>query len=149
MIGYVFLTLGSLGTAAVGYTVAPAGRGLHRYVVPRSVLRAEAAQEAATAEELAGKLCGLASEYEGVAAERDVLLALLGRAERLIADKEEQLLAFDALCAENTQLRADLDNARAMRQLLSGPSPADEASALPDDLQDFADMTVGAWRATA
>jgi hypothetical protein len=149
VIGYLFLSAGAIGSAVAVYSAAPAGHGVHRYVAPRQMLRAEAARHEAEADGLACKLHGLTSELDGVMAERDEAIALLGKAERLVTDLEEQLVAFDALCAENTQLRADRDNARAMRQLLPGPSPADDASSLPDELQEFADETAVAWRASA
>ncbi|MHC3474643.1 hypothetical protein ACYF6T_38940 [Streptomyces sp. 7R007] len=149
MIGYVLLTLGTTGTAGVLYAVAPAGRGAHRYVVPRSVLRAQAARKDAQIEELACKMIGLAAELDG--AYDELRSALTGKeaAEQRVTELEEQLKAFDQLCADNMQLRADLANATAMRQLLPGPSPADDASALPDHVQEFADVTATAWRAEA
>jgi hypothetical protein len=149
VIAYVFLAVGALGTAGVAYSVAPAGRGVHRLVVPRAVLRAEAARCDAQAEDLACKLVGLAAELDGVREELGNALADKEKAERQIAELQEQLAAFDATCAENTRLRQDLANARAMRSLHTGPSPADDASALPDELQEFADETPTAWRASA
>lgn len=149
MIAYVFLALGTAGTAGMIYAVVPAGRGLHRYVVPRSVLRAEAARHEATAAELACKLVGLASEHDAVAAQRDELSAALEKAGLRIGDLEDQLRAFDSTCAENSRLRADLANATAVRSRLPGPSPADDAGALPDELQEFVSETATAWRARA
>jgi len=146
VIVYLFLLAGAAGTEAAAY-YALRGRGVHRYVAPRPMLRLEAANSTAVADELACKLIGLASEYDAVAAERDALKAALEKAGLRIADQEEQLRAFDLLCAENTQLRADLANARAMRQLTAGPRPADDASALPDDVQEFVDQTATTWRA--
>ncbi|MGW6911485.1 hypothetical protein [Streptomyces sp. NPDC054940] len=147
MIAYAFLALGAAGTAGVLYAVAPAGRGLHRYVVPRSVLRAEAAQAEANADELAAHLVSVCTEREELAAERDEALGLLGRAELLVADLEGQLKAFDSTCAENSRLRSELANATAIRPLSSGHSPADDASALPDELQEFVSQTAATWRA--
>lgn len=149
MIAYVFLALGTAGTAGLIYAVAPAGRGLHRYVVPRSMLRAEAARHQAAAEELACKLIGLASEHNSVTVHRDDLTAALEQARLRIADLEDQLRAFDSTCSENSRLRAELANATAVRSRLPGPSPADAASALPDELQEFVSETASAWRARA
>ncbi|MCI3277476.1 hypothetical protein [Streptomyces cylindrosporus] len=149
MIGYVFLAIGSAGTAAVAYCVAPTGRGLHRYVVPRSQLRAQIVFCDNENDELVCKLIGLAAEVDGAYEELREALTGKEKAEQQVADLEEQLKAFDALCAENTELRARLANATAVRQMLPGPSPADDASALPDELQDFVDQTASAWRATA
>lgn len=149
MMTYAFLTVGTLGTAACMYAVAPAGPGAHRLVMTRRQLRADCARRQAEAEELSCKLVGLASEHDAVTAERDEAREQLGNAEQLVADLEEQLRTFDATCAENTQLRADLANARAMRQLTAAPSPAPDASALPDDVQEFVDQTATAWRKSA
>ncbi|WP_128803678.1 MULTISPECIES: hypothetical protein [unclassified Streptomyces] len=149
MIAYLLLSLGTAGTAAVLYQVAPAARGAHRYVVPHSVLRAEAARKDAQADELACKLVGLCAELDGAYEELHTALTGKESAEQRIKELEQQLKAFDAICAENTQLRSDLANARAVRQLWPGPSPADDASSLPDELQQFADQTATAWRARA
>ncbi|MFJ2004743.1 hypothetical protein [Streptomyces chartreusis] len=149
MIAYLFLGLGAAGAAGVIYYLAPAGRGLHRYVVPRSVLRAEAVTSTAAADELACKLVGLASEHDAVCGQRDDLVAALEKAGIRIADLEDQLRAFDMTCAENSRLRSELANATAMRSALPGLSPADDASALPDALQEFADQTTTAWRTRA
>lgn len=146
MIAALFLTLGTAGTAGVLYAVAPAGRGLHRYVVPRAQLRAEAAKSSEAADELACKLVGLTSELEGAYAELRAALTDKEKAEQVAAGLEEQLRGFDALCEENSELRASLANATAIRPL----RPADDSvSALPDAAQEFADLTSTAWRARA
>lgn len=149
MIAYAFLAGGVAGAGALVYFVAPAGRGLHRHVVPRAKLRADIARLEAEAESLACNIVGLLLSRHEARRERDDALEALTVASVRIDDLEKQLTAFDALCAENTQLRAELDNARAMRQLLPGPSPADDASALPDEAQEFANETATAWRASA
>ncbi|WP_406168965.1 hypothetical protein [Streptomyces sp. NBC_00996] len=149
MIGYVFLSVGALGTAVVAYHLAPAGRGAHRYVVPRAVLRAEAARSTAAADELACKLIGLASELDATTVERNDFKAALEKADLRIAELEEQVCDRDQLREANTALKAALNNAHAIRPLVPGPSPADDASALPDEMQEFANQTATAWRASA
>lgn len=149
MIGYLLLALGATGTVGVLYYVAPAARGAHRYVVSRATLRAEAARSEAQAEERACKLVGLTSELDGAYVElRD---ALIGKeaAEERVADLEQQVKAFDAVCADNVELSSALANATAVRQLYPGPSPADDASALPDELQEFVNESATAWRTRA
>jgi predicted nucleic acid-binding Zn-ribbon protein len=149
MIGYLFLALGTAGTAAVLYYVAPAARGTHRYVVPRATLRTGIARLEGERDTQDGKLLGITAELNGTYDElRD---ALIGKesAEQRVTDLEDQLKDYDAVRAENTRLTSALANATAMRQLLPGPSPADDASALPDELQQFADQTSAAWRARA
>jgi hypothetical protein len=146
MIAALFLTLGSVGSAAAVYFAVPAGRGLHRYVVPRSQLRAEAAKSSEVADELTCKLVGLTSELEGAYEELRAVLADKEKAEVRAKGLEEQLTGFDALCTENSELRASLANATKIRPL----RPADDSvSALPDDEQEFADHTATAWRARA
>ncbi|MFE6362925.1 hypothetical protein ACFVP3_23365 [Streptomyces sp. NPDC057806] len=145
MIGYLFLSAGTCGFIAVGYFVIPAGRGLHRYVVPRAQLRAEAAKSTEHAEELACKLVALASELDAVTAQRDELTSALEKASLRIADLEEQLHDADQLRGENTALKAALDNARAIRPL----QPVHDVSALDDSAQEFTDLTATAWRARA
>ncbi|WP_155054537.1 hypothetical protein [Streptomyces blattellae] len=134
MIAYVFLALGAAGTAGVLYAVAPAGRGVHRYVVPRSQLRAEAARSTAVAEELACKLRGLASELDGVYEEldcardeRDNALADKEKAEDLAAELREQLREADGLREANRALKAQLANARRVT-----PLPPHGATLPPD-----------------
>lgn len=92
------------------------------------------------------ELSGLLEQRTG---ELDTLKEQLAKAGQQIVERDQQLAAFDATCAENTRLRAELDNARAMRQLHPGPSPADDASALPDAVQEFVDATATAWRVRA
>ncbi|MFJ9114435.1 hypothetical protein ACIRJO_02680 [Streptomyces sp. NPDC102394] len=149
MIGYLFLALGGVGTVGVLYYLAPASHGAHRYVVPRATLRADVARKDAQIEDLDSKLVGVCAELEGAYAELRDALVDKEKAEQQVAGLEEQLTSFDALCQENTQLRAALANATAVRQLYPGPSPADTASALPDELQQFATQTATAWRARA
>jgi uncharacterized coiled-coil DUF342 family protein len=145
VIAYVCLALGTAGTVVVLYAVAPAGRGLHRYVVPRSTLRAEAARSAAEAEELACKLVALAGELDAVGGERDDLKASLAEAGQRIAEFEEQLRDAAELRETNTALTSELANIRAIRPL----SADDGVSARPDDAQEFTDHTATAWRVRA
>lgn len=149
MIGYLLLALGGTGTAAAFYYAAPAARGTHRYVVPRPVLRATITGLEEQLADRDTKLVGINAELNGAYDElRD---ALIGKesAEKQAAELEQELTAFDAVCADNTRLRAELANATAVRQLYPGPSPADDASAMPDELQQFANQTSTAWRARA
>lgn len=117
MIGYVFFALGTGGLSAVVYAVAPAGRGLHRYVVPRSQLRAEAARHSAEAEQLACKLVALAAELDGAAVENSNLTADLAKAGLRITDLQEQVRDRDHLREANTALMSELANLRAIRPL--------------------------------
>jgi hypothetical protein len=117
VIAYVFLSAGVVGTAAVTIAVAPAGRGLHRHVVPRAALRAEAARHEAAAEDLGCKLVGLASEYDAVTADRNDKAAALEKASVRIAELEEQLRELTQLREANRALEAQLANARAVRPL--------------------------------
>ncbi|WP_432169115.1 hypothetical protein [Streptomyces sp. 1222.5] len=146
MIAYLFLGVGGLGTGAVviavryGYGPVEAtrkaieGSGVRR--ITRGQLRHELRQ---ARHQLAG-----AGEYiAGLERDRGQLSALLETAEDRHREQTE------GLRSEITELRAALDNARAMRQLHPGPSPADDASALPDHVQEFADQTALAWRASA
>ncbi|MFJ4551037.1 hypothetical protein ACIP4X_17725 [Streptomyces sp. NPDC088817] len=150
MIAYAFLTISVAGVGAVAYYVAPAGRGAHRYVVPRSMLRAEAARHAAAAEEATCKLVGLAVEFDAVSVERDDLEAALDKAGRRIDELEEQVRDRDQLREANTALQAALANARKVSQLPPhGDTQPPSASALPDHAQEFVNATPTAWRASA
>ncbi|HEY6116156.1 MAG TPA: hypothetical protein VI172_09380, partial [Candidatus Dormibacteraeota bacterium] len=111
---YLFLAVGTSGTSAALYFVAPAGRGLHRYVVPRSKLRAELARAEAEAEELACKLAAVTSELDAVTADRTALRATLGKAEQLVKDAEDEA---EQLRETNRSLKATLSNATAIRPL--------------------------------
>ncbi|WP_416976662.1 hypothetical protein [Streptomyces sp. T028] len=115
MIEVVFLALGCGGTAAVAYAVAPAGRGLHRYVVPRSRLRAEAVRLSAEVEDLTSRLVAVGAELEAVTGQRDEGRRLLGKAEQLVTDAEAETRE---LRTANQQLRALLANANAVRPLV-------------------------------
>lgn len=115
MIETAFLALGCCGTAVAAYAVVPAGRGLHRYVVPRSRLRADLARADAEAEELTSKLVGLAAELDAVTRERNEGWALLGKAEQLIADTEADA---QQLREANQALKARLANLNAIRPLV-------------------------------
>ncbi|MFJ2719425.1 hypothetical protein [Streptomyces sp. NPDC087437] len=150
MIAYVFLSVGVAGVGAVAYYMAPAGRGVHRYVVPRSVLRAEAARHAAAAEEATSKLVGLAVEFDAVSVERDDLKADLDKAGQRIEELEDQVRDRDQLRETNTALEAALANSRKVSQLPPhGDTPPPSASALPDHAQEFVNDTTTAWRARA
>jgi hypothetical protein len=148
VIAYVLLSAGVAGTATCAYFAAPAARGTHRYLVPRSVLRAENVRLDGENEELAHTVVRLTGEVTVARKELDETAEHLVAARTRILDLEEQLGPFDRLCADNTRLRAELANARAVRSLYPGPSPADDASALPDGVQEFVDDTATAWRAT-
>ncbi|MEU9208490.1 hypothetical protein AB0D27_11185 [Streptomyces sp. NPDC048415] len=149
MIGFVYLSFGIAGTAACAYYVAPAARGLHRHVLPKSSLRADAARLDAENASLACDIGHLLIQVQAARRERDDNAKALRQALERIGDLEQQLANHDETQAENLQLSADLANARAMRQKLTGPSPADDASALPDYAQEFANQTASAWRASA
>ncbi|GHA01036.1 hypothetical protein ACFOOM_12445 [Streptomyces echinoruber] len=149
MIAYVFLSVGVVGAGAAVYFAAPAGRGAHRLVQPRSALRKDIARLEAEADRLACQLMSALAGRQEALRERDDALKALAEASRQIADLQKQLGAFDQLCAENTELRAELANATAMRQLRRDSSPAGDASALPDAAQEFTDTTATAWRASA
>lgn len=131
MIAYVFLAVGCGATAACVYAVGPAGRGAHRYVVPRKQLRAEAVRADAEAEDLACRLRALGAELDGVydeldAArdERDNARAAVEKAALRIADLEETAREADRLRETNQALRARLANLTAIRPLLPATLPA-------------------------
>lgn len=149
MIGEILLGVGATGASVCLYFVAPAGRGIHRYVVPRAMLRAKIGQLEREADAMVCAVKRSLTDVQAARVERDEAWTALNKAEGLVADLEKQLGPFDELCAENTRLRAELDNARAMRQLSAGPLPPDDASSLPDDVQEFVDATSTAWRASA
>ncbi|WP_329214936.1 hypothetical protein OG352_05570 [Streptomyces sp. NBC_01485] len=134
MIAYLSLAVGASGTVAAVYFVAPAGRGLHRYVAPRSKLRADLARADAEAEELTCKLTAVTSELDAVTADRNGLRANLGKAERLVLDAEVEA---GQLRETNTSLRAALSNATAIRPLMAvkaltpPPTPVPSSVAVP------------------
>nr|WP_162934288.1 hypothetical protein [Streptomyces scabiei] len=130
MIGYVFLTVGVLATAVVIYAVAPAGRGLHRFVVPRSRLRRElrlTLLELAGAEEhiagLESALSAGTSSWEWMAGQLTAAEEALEKAQRQHAELEEQLREVDQLRVTNTALQAQLANANAIRPLTVAAAP--------------------------
>ncbi|MFF9097609.1 hypothetical protein ACF1AX_31365 [Streptomyces sp. NPDC014802] len=138
MIEYVFLGIGTAGTAAVAYAVAPAGSGLHRYVVPRKQLRAEVARAEGTVEELTCKLVALAAELDAVTAQRTDLKAALEKAGQRIASLEEQVRDRHQLRDRVTALEARLANATAVRPLPVKPSPPAAAVPVPLNEAPFA-----------
>ncbi|MET9081397.1 hypothetical protein ABZX77_05750 [Streptomyces sp. NPDC004237] len=166
MIAYAFLSVGGIGAALIvvavryGYGPAEAARKAIEGTGARRITARQLRHELRLAEhQLAGvehhiadlkrdrrELSDLLEQRGG---DLDDLKEQLAKAVLQIAERDEQLAAFDATCAENTRLRAELENATAMRSLLSGPSPADDASALSDDAQQFIDQTRTAWRASA
>ncbi|MGW6292439.1 hypothetical protein [Streptomyces sp. NPDC055058] len=146
MIAYLLLSAGTAGTLAVAYSVAPAGRGLHRYVVPRSRLRADIGRLEREADDLTCTVIQLAGENTVLRKERDEASELAATGQEQILLLHEQLAAFDQLCLENTQLRAQLANATAYRPLTAAD---DQVSALPDQAQEYANTTATAWRARA
>ncbi|MFF2094794.1 hypothetical protein [Streptomyces sp. NPDC058202] len=148
MIAYALGTVGVGGAAAVAYYVAPAARGAHRLVAPRRKLLADIRRLEKEADALACNVNGSITDLQAARAERDNAWKALGKAERLVDDLEKQLADRAQVLAENTRLQAELDNARSIRQLSAGPPPADDASALPDDVQEFVNATSDAWRAS-
>lgn len=137
MIAALFLALGGAGTAAVAYYVTP--HGAHRYVAPRSVLRAEAARSTAAAEDLACKLVGLASEFDAMRAERDDLKTGRDNDRRRIADLEARVRDRDELQARVRALAAELANARKVSQLpVHGDTPPPGVHVLPLSRAPFA-----------
>lgn len=152
MIAWISLAVGVTGTGACAYFAAPAGRGVHRFLMPRSQLRANCTRLDRENDDLACAVHKLASEAEAAYGEldatrdeRDDAVTALEKAVLRIAELEEQLRAFDVLCGENTKLRSAVANAYAVR-----PLPVrDDASSLPDELQEFTDQTTTAWRASA
>ncbi len=84
---------------------------------------------------------------EGAYEELRGALADKEKAERQVTVLEEQLEGFDAVCAENTELRSHLSNVTAIRLLRS--ADGDGVSAPPDEAQEFTDLTPAAWRARA
>lgn len=126
MIEILLLSAGVGGTAAALWYVAPAGRGLHRYVVPRARLRADIVRLEREADELTCALLRLSTENTAIGKDRDAAHDALAETRLHNAELGKQLAAFDQLCSENTQLRADLANARAVR-----PLPVDDAPTVP------------------
>lgn len=146
MIAWVFLSAGVAGSVAVAYYTAPAGRGLHRYVVPRARLRAEVRRLEREADDLTCAVIRISGERDVACKQRDEFSDDLVDARQQIVGLQEQLTAFDRLCAENTELRSQLANATAYRPLTAAD---DRVSALPDDQQEYADTTATAWRSRA
>jgi hypothetical protein len=149
VIAYVLLSVGTGGVAALIYYVAPAGRGAHRYVVPRRQLRAEIARLEKEANSMVCAVSRSLTDVQAARTERDEAWKALHKAELLVADLEKQVADRDEVREENTRLRAELANAQAVRQLSAGPLPPDDTSALPDDVQEFVNSTTPAWRASA
>ncbi|MFF7966704.1 hypothetical protein ACFZC3_15220 [Streptomyces sp. NPDC007903] len=144
MIENLFLGAGAAGVVGVVYWAGPAARGAHRYVVPRAVLRAEAARSSAAADEMAGALLAMVARLHHALSQRNDALRLLHRAETLVEQLDEQVADRQQLAAEVIRLRAALANATAVRPLAC---PDDDASALPDLDQEWTDTTRTAWTA--
>ncbi|MFD4258186.1 hypothetical protein ACFWR9_11285 [Streptomyces sp. NPDC058534] len=117
MIEILLLSAGVGGTAAALWYVAPAGRGLHRYVVPRAQLRADVVRLEHEADDLTCALLRVTSENTALRKDRDTTREALKAARARIASLGKQLTSFDSLCAENTELRSQLANATAVRPL--------------------------------
>lgn len=149
MIAYLFLALGTAGTAAAAYWVVPGARGTHRYVVPRSQLRAVIAALEARDDDRVCKLLALASELDGTYGELRTALASLDISERRAADLARQVADAAELRLEVNQLRAALANATAVRPLPPARADDTDASVLPDSAQEFTDTTATAWRVSA
>ncbi|MEI5520725.1 hypothetical protein WB388_08930 [Streptomyces brasiliscabiei] len=131
MIGYVLLIVGGIATAVVVYAVAPAGRGLHRYAVPRAQLRATISRLETDVDDRSTKLLGALSELDGAHEaldatrdERDNALAALEKAESQVTELHEQLRDADQLREANTALKAQLANALAVSSLPPHASPS-------------------------
>jgi hypothetical protein len=131
VIAYTFLALGCGGTAAVVYAVAPAGRGLHRYVVPRSKLRAEAARLENEVEDLTSRLVAVGAELEAVTGQRDEALSRAGKAEQIAVDSERDA---QRLREETGVLKARLANLTAVRPLTSVKALVPPASPTPSSV---------------
>ncbi|MFJ6841410.1 hypothetical protein ACIQRE_01935 [Streptomyces griseoluteus] len=142
MIEILFLGAGAAGVAGVAYWAAPAARGAHRYVVPRAVLRAEAARASAAADQMASDLLALNARLHHTLSQRNAALRLLHQAEQLVEQLDEQVADRQQLAAEVTRLRAALANATAVTPLAC---PDDDVSALPDLDQEWTDTTRTAW----
>ncbi|MFJ8153893.1 hypothetical protein [Streptomyces sp. NPDC094468] len=159
MIAYAFAALAALGVAvvvvAVRYGYGPVEGARKAFVASggRRVTARQLRHELRIAEhQLAGAaqyIAGLERDRRELSVRLEQAASQLDETKDALTEAEKQLKAFDSTCAENTRLRAELDNARAMRSLHPGPSPADDASALPDSAQEFVDATAGSWRATA
>ncbi|MEV6791302.1 hypothetical protein AB0M87_04720 [Streptomyces sp. NPDC051320] len=89
----------------------------------------------------------LSREAESACGERDDFKAGLEKAALRIAELEGQLTAFDQLCTENTQLRAGIANARAVRQ--DPRVPPVDITEPPEAYGDFINDTATAWRAAS
>ncbi|MFI1767473.1 hypothetical protein ACH41H_36240 [Streptomyces sp. NPDC020800] len=146
MIAYLFLGIGGLGTGlavvAVRYGYGPA-EAARKAVEGSGVCRITARQIRHELRQTQHQLAGAGQHIAGLERDCRELSALLEKAD----DRHQEKTT--GLVRENTELRAALENARARRRLLPGPSPADDASALPDQVQQFADETATAWRASA
>ncbi|MEU7403842.1 hypothetical protein [Streptomyces sp. NPDC044948] len=142
MIETLLLSAGVGGTAAALWYVAPAGRGLHRYVVPRSRLRADIARLEREANDLTCAVLRLSTENTTIGKDRDAAHDALADSRLHNVELERQLAAFDQLCSENTRLRAALANARAVRPLPAAdgdePTVPQGIPVLPLDQAPFA-----------
>ncbi|MET9158248.1 hypothetical protein ABZX56_11010 [Streptomyces parvulus] len=117
MIEFLFLSAGLAGTAAAVSYVALPGRGVHRYVVPRAKLRADVRRLEHEADDLVCALLRATTQNNALRKDHEAVSEALKDSRLHNADLHKQLAAFDRLCAENTELRAALDNARAVRPL--------------------------------
>ncbi|MFI5973584.1 hypothetical protein [Streptomyces sp. NPDC051452] len=146
MIAYLFLGVSGLGAGAVvvavryGYGPIEAARKAFEGSGARRITSRQLRDELRQARH---QLAGAGQYIAGLEVDRGELSALLEQAEG------RHLQETAGLRRQITELRAALDNAHAMRSLHLGPSPADDASALPDGVQEFADQTATAWRASA
>lgn len=148
MIAYALGSVGAMGATAVVYYVAPAARGAHRLVLPRRKLLADIRRLENEADAMVCNVNGVITDVQSARTDRAAAWEALAKAERLVEDLEQQLADREQVLAENIRLQAELDNARSVRQLSAGPPPADDASALPDDVQEFVNATADAWRAS-
>ncbi|MFF0139735.1 hypothetical protein ACFYRN_25185 [Streptomyces sp. NPDC005227] len=149
MIAYTLGAVGVLSSAAVAYYAAPAARGAHRLVLPRRKLLADIRRLEKEADAMVCNVNAAITDAQTAHTERAAAWKALGKAERLVGDLEQQLADRAQVLDENTRLQAELDNARSIRQLSAERAPADDASALPDDVQEFVNATADAWHASA
>jgi len=159
VIEYAFLGVSGLGVglfgAAVRYGHSPVD--VARKLVDGSGARRVTARQLRhelrlTRHELAGAgqyIHGLEQDRRDLSAQLERRSTQLVQATKRIADLEAEAASHGAVRDENTRLRSELANATAVRPLLASQPPADDASALPDDAQEFADQTATAWRTRA
>ena len=108
------------------------GSGLHRYAMTPAQLRAESARHARLARDLKCAVVHLVGQVDAVTAKHSNATVLLGKAEQLVADLEEQVREVPQLRQTVTALRAELANTRPIRPLLTDRA---EEDTLPHGIQ--------------